>query len=76
MFAAMNIMRPAVIEKYKLDDFEFSLSYMSFWDKLEKANFFLETMIDCAIAIPRTANTTTSSRIRFRTADGGVTPSR
>jgi bleomycin hydrolase len=46
LFAAMNIMRPAVIEKYKLDEFEFSLSYMAFWDKLEKANFFLETMID------------------------------
>jgi bleomycin hydrolase len=46
MFAAMNVMRPAVIEKYKLDDFEFSLSYMAFWDKLEKANFFLETMIE------------------------------
>jgi bleomycin hydrolase len=46
LFAAMNIMRPAVIEKYKLDDFEFSIGYMSFWDKLEKANFFLETMID------------------------------
>jgi bleomycin hydrolase len=46
LFAAMNIMRPAVIEKYKLDDFEFSISYLSFWDKLEKANFFLETMIE------------------------------
>jgi bleomycin hydrolase len=46
MFAAMNIMRPAVIEKYKLDEFEFSTSYLAFWDKLEKANFFLETMID------------------------------
>ncbi len=46
MFAATNVMRPAVIKKYKLDDFQFSLSYMAFWDKLEKANFFLETMID------------------------------
>lgn len=46
MFAAMNIMRPAVIEKFKLDGFEFSISYFSFWDRLEKANFFLETMID------------------------------
>jgi bleomycin hydrolase len=46
MFASTNIMRPAVIEKYKLDDFEFSLSYLAFWDKLEKANFFFETMID------------------------------
>jgi bleomycin hydrolase len=46
MFAAFNTMRPAVMEKHKLDEFEFSTSYLSFWDKLEKANFFLETMID------------------------------
>ena len=46
LFAALNIMRPAVIEKYKLDDFAFSLNYLAFWDKLEKANFFLETIID------------------------------
>ena len=46
MFAALNILRPAVIEKYKLDEFEFSLNYLAFWDKLEKANFFLETVID------------------------------
>jgi bleomycin hydrolase len=46
MFAGLNVLRPAVIEKYKLDDFEFSESYLAFWDKLEKANFFLETMIE------------------------------
>jgi bleomycin hydrolase len=45
LFAALNMMRPAVIEKYKLDEFEFSMNYLSFWDKLEKANFFLETII-------------------------------
>ena len=46
MFAGLNMLRPLVIEKYKLDDFEFSESYLAFWDKLEKANFFLETMIE------------------------------
>lgn len=46
LFAALNIMRPAVIDKYKLDNFEFSLTHLAFWDKLEKANFFLETVID------------------------------
>jgi bleomycin hydrolase len=46
LFAGLNMMRPAVIEKYKLDEFEFSLNYLAFWDKLEKANFFLETVID------------------------------
>ncbi|MBN1394608.1 MAG: C1 family peptidase [Pirellulales bacterium] len=46
LYAATNIMRPEVIEKHKLDNFEFSLCYLAFWDKLEKANFFLETVIE------------------------------
>ncbi|MBD3178981.1 MAG: hypothetical protein GF417_04910, partial [Candidatus Latescibacteria bacterium] len=35
-------------EKYNLDDFEFSENYLFFWDKLEKANLFLEAMIETA----------------------------
>ncbi|KAI8984612.1 peptidase C1B, bleomycin hydrolase [Mycotypha africana] len=49
LFAGCNVMRLAVIEKYKLsDDFELSQSYLFFYDKLEKANWFLENMIDLA----------------------------
>jgi len=48
MFASLNILRPVVIEKHKLKDFEFSESYVAFWDKLEKANAFLEDMIALA----------------------------
>lgn len=46
LFSALNAVRPAVIEKHKLDGFEFSVNYLAFWDKLEKANFFLETVIE------------------------------
>jgi bleomycin hydrolase len=46
LFAALNVLRPAVIEKYKLESFEFSQNYLSFWDKLEKANTYLEFMIE------------------------------
>ena len=45
LFAGLNIMRPAVIEKHKLNKFEFSQPYLQFWDKMEKANNFLEYMI-------------------------------
>ncbi|HLA84092.1 MAG TPA: C1 family peptidase [Thermoguttaceae bacterium] len=45
MFASLNILRPAAIEKNNLKDFEFSESYLAFWDKMEKANTFLEDMI-------------------------------
>lgn len=48
MFAGLNIMRPHVIKKYNLSSFEFSQNYLFFWDKLEKANFFLKTMIENA----------------------------
>ncbi|MFH1893872.1 MAG: C1 family peptidase [Candidatus Zixiibacteriota bacterium] len=46
LFAGLNIMRPAVIEKYKLGSFEFSQPYLQFWDKMEKANCFLEYIIE------------------------------
>ncbi len=45
LFAGLNIMRPIVRKKLGLKNFEFSESYSSFWDKLEKANFFLESII-------------------------------
>ncbi|MHC4544256.1 MAG: C1 family peptidase, partial [Planctomycetota bacterium] len=46
IFAALNSLRPAVIEKHKLKSFEFSQNYISFWDKMEKSNAFLQYMID------------------------------
>jgi bleomycin hydrolase len=46
LFAAFNVMRPQVMEKYKLKKFEFSQSYLFFWDKFEKANLFLELIIE------------------------------
>jgi len=42
IFAFLNVMRYPMIEKYNLSpDFEFSQNYLYFFDKLEKANFFL-----------------------------------
>jgi len=46
LFAGLNILRPAVIEKHNLKSFEFSQIYLTFWDKMEKANTFLERMIE------------------------------
>lgn len=46
LFAAMNVMRSRIIRKYDLKDFELSQNYMMFWDKLEKANWFLENVLD------------------------------
>lgn len=46
LFAGLNVLRPAVIEKHNLKSFELSQNYLAFWDKLEKANSFLEYVID------------------------------
>ena len=46
LFAGLNVMRPSVIEKHKLSNFEFSQNYLAFWDKMEKANCFLEQIIE------------------------------
>ncbi|KAH0604643.1 uncharacterized protein H6S33_006311 [Morchella sextelata] len=46
LFASTNVFRIGLIKKYKLSSFELSQSYLFFWDKLEKANFFLEQVID------------------------------
>lgn len=48
LFAALNILRIHVARRYKLEDFELSQSYLFFWDKLEKSNYFLESVIDTA----------------------------
>lgn len=44
MFASLNWLRADLIAKLKLETFEFSQNYMIFWDRLEKANRFLQTI--------------------------------
>ncbi|MCP4567547.1 MAG: aminopeptidase [FCB group bacterium] len=48
IFAGFNAIRPQVMKKYDLKHFEFSQNYLMFWDKMEKANKFLQLMIDMA----------------------------
>lgn len=48
LFASLNIMRHATSEKYNIEDIEFSESYLAFYDRLEKANLFLENILATA----------------------------
>ena len=48
MFANLNTARINVMEKLNIKNFEFSQTYTFFWDKLEKSNFFLESIIETA----------------------------
>ena len=47
-FAGLNLFRIHLGRKYSLKDFQFSQSYFMFWDKLEKSNYFLESIIETA----------------------------
>jgi len=46
MFAGFNTIKPVLMNNLEIDSFEFSQIYLQFWDKMEKANAFLQTMID------------------------------
>jgi len=46
MYAGVNVLSPLVKEKLNISDFEFSHAYLAFFDRLEKANIFLEQIID------------------------------
>eukprot|EP00871_Galdieria_phlegrea_P003425 jgi/Galph1/4083/GphlegSOOS_G2743.1 len=47
LFAFLNVMRLPMTTKYKLpDDFQLSQSYLFFWDKLERSNYFLESILE------------------------------
>lgn len=45
IFAALNVLRNHMIKKYKLEEFEFSQSYLFWCDKFEKSNYFLESIL-------------------------------
>ena len=48
MFAGLNLLRVGAMKKMKLKEFEFSQNYTLFWDKIERANYFLENIIETA----------------------------
>jgi bleomycin hydrolase len=48
LFAGLNLCRPGAMTAMNLRSFEFSQNYLLFWDKLEKANYFLEAIIETA----------------------------
>ncbi len=46
LFAGLNLLRVGAMKKMGLKDFEFSQNYVMFWDKIERANYFLEAIIE------------------------------
>ena len=46
LFAGLNTMRVEVMRRCNMKTFELSQAYAMFWDKLEKANYFYENILD------------------------------
>tara|TARA_Y100001970_G_scaffold264654_1_gene351476 strand:+ start:163 stop:1509 length:1347 start_codon:yes stop_codon:yes gene_type:complete len=68
-FAGLNLFRVYLGRKHNLKNFQFSQSFFMFWDKLEKSNYFLESIL-------KTTNEPWNSRLmmhllRHPIQDGG-----
>src|SRR5215472_702580 len=48
LFAGLYLLRVGAMKKMDLKEFEFSQNFAMFWDKMERANYFLEAVIETA----------------------------
>jgi bleomycin hydrolase len=48
LFAGLNLLRVDAARAMNVKEFEFSQNHLMFWDKLERANFFLEAIAETA----------------------------
>jgi len=77
LFAFLNIIRFKMIKKYNLlPSFEFSQNYLFFYDKLEKANYYLNFIVDNYFVNLETLNYNTETvkvihMLQNLTDDGG-----
>lgn len=46
IFSSMNFLREKIGKKYNIKEFELSQNYIAFFDKLEKANWFMECTLN------------------------------
>ncbi|KAI9044750.1 C1 family peptidase [Aspergillus affinis] len=46
LFASTNVFRVPLMRKYNVSELELSQAYLFYWDKIEKANWFLEKIIE------------------------------
>ena len=70
MFTSMNVLRPGVMKKFNLNQFDFSHNFLYFWDIFEKSNLFLENII-ATTALPMDDRTVTEY-FKAPVGDGGV----
>ncbi|KAF4518554.1 hypothetical protein B566_EDAN004298 [Ephemera danica] len=71
IFAALNVMRIPFIKHFNLEDFEFSQGYLFFYDKVERANFFLHNVVETARRGEAVDGRLVSFLLHDPTCDGG-----
>jgi len=69
LFAATNVLREHIAKQLNLENFELSQSYMAFWDKFERCNYFFEAVIETA-SLPL-SDRTVNFLFRGGISDGG-----
>ena len=69
LFAATNVLREHIAKELNLEDFELSQSYMAFWDKFERCNYFFEAILETA-GLPLN-DRTVNFLLRGGLSDGG-----
>ncbi|KAI6074372.1 Bleomycin hydrolase [Aix galericulata] len=48
IFSCLNAMRLPFMKKYNIEEFEFSQSYLFFWDKVERCYYYLNAFVETA----------------------------
>ena len=46
LFAGLNLLRVGAMSAMNIKDFEFSQNHIMFWDKLERANYYLNAIVE------------------------------
>ena len=73
LFAALNAIRIPFMKENNIDDFEFSQAHLFFWDKVERCNYFLNTVVEIANRSPseRADGRLMSFLLESPSSDGG-----
>ncbi|QGN33064.1 aminopeptidase C [Microlunatus sp. Gsoil 973] len=69
LFAGLNLLRAGTAKKLGVKDFEFSQNHAMFFDKMERANYFLQSIVD--LVDRETDDRTLATLLQDCMGDGG-----
>jgi len=71
LFACLNVARLPFIKQFNLEEFEFSQGHLFYWDKIERANYFLHNIVLTARRGEEVTGRTVSWLLSNPVNDGG-----